>query len=297
MKQLLKKLLNSIKLFFDTFVSIIDVLCFGHPFAKKPKINRTSESAAVLANGPSAKDIIKNQPELLTSCDLIAMNDAAVSEDFDWLKPRYYILLDPAYFGGAWLCDNELTENHYDEVLDKLFAKLYGVKWEMTLFLPFNKKADVLIKKFQNHDFVKIERYNVGRVQGFTNYCMWALKHGLGLPSSRNIVIPTILQMINAEYKNIYLYGAELSGLKYMDVDIKTGLLFKKDRHFYCEDSMRYYGKGTYLVHLESLAEMLRGINLLSVYAKKRGVNVVNRTKGSFIDAFEYENPDTLLKV
>ena len=294
MKRLLKRFNNGIKLLFETIVSIIDVFCFGHPFARQRKLEKKCINAAVLANGPSARSIILQKPELLTDCDLIAMNDAAVSDDFERLKPRYYILLDPAYFGGSWLGDKELTENHYDEVLDKLYAKLYKVDWEMTLYLPFHKKAKSVAERFQDHKFVKIGHFNGGRVQGFNSYNMWALKHGLGLPSSRNIIIPAILLMINADYKNVYLYGAEFSWTKYMDIDVKTGLMFMNDRHFYSADEIRFFDRGAYRLRLEHIAEMLRGLEMVAQYAKRKGVTVINRTQGSFIDAFDYENPDTL---
>lgn len=294
MKELLKSINNGFKLLFETIVSIVDVFCFGHPFAGQMKLEKRSINAAVLANGPSAKRIIQHRPDLLTDCDLIAMNDAAISDDFERIRPRYYILLDPAYFGGSWLGDKELTENHYDEVLDKLYAKLCRVNWDMTLFIPFNKKANSVANRFKDHKFVKIGHFNGGRVQGFNCYNMWALQHGLGLPSSRNIIIPAILLMINANYKNVYLYGAEFSWTKYMDIDVKTGLMFMNDRHFYSNDEIRYFDRGAYRLRLEHIAEMLRGLEMVALFAKRKGVKVINRTQGSFIDSFDYENPDML---
>lgn len=294
MKELFKHFNEGIVLFFQTLTSLFDVFCFGHPFLKRVKLSPSKKYVSVLANGPSAKEIINDKPELLAGGDLLSMNDAAASDFFASLKPNYYILLDPAYFGGSWLGDKELTENTFDKTLTKMNENLLNVNWPMTLLLPSSKKANEFARRFKDHENVKVVRYNASRIQGFERYKMWAFKKGWGVPSSRNIIIPAILLMIGAGYDNIYLYGAEFSWTKYMDVDSENGLLFMNDRHFYSKDQIRFFGKGAYRLRLLHITEMLGGLESIAEYAKRKGVNVINRTKGSFIDAFTYQNPDSL---
>lgn len=294
MKELFKHLNEGIVLFFQTLTSLFDVFCFGHPFLRKVKLSPSKKCVSVLANGPSAREIINDKPELLAGGDLLSMNDAAASDYFAKLKPNYYILLDPAYFGGSWLGDKELTENTFDQTLAKMNENLLNVNWQMILLLPSSKKADEFAGRFKNHEYVKVMRFNASRIQGFDNYKMWAFGKGWGVPSSRNIIIPAILLMIDAGYDNVYLYGAEFSWTKYMDIDHENGLLFMNDRHYYCKDEIRYFGQGAYRLRLLHIAEMLGGLESVAKYALRKNVNVVNRTKGSFIDAFPYENPDTL---
>lgn len=294
MKDLFKKIYEGIIKLFDTFSSVIDVICFGRLFIKKPHFERQSESAVVLANGPSAKEIINEKPHLLANCDIVAMNDNALSDFFVRLKPRYYVLLDPAYFDGAFHSDNEVTRNDYNKVVDELYKKLQKVNWEMLFFLPSIKIADPVANAFKDHKFVKIARYNKSRIQGFNGYKMLALRYNLGVPSSKNIIIPALLQMVNMGYKTIYLYGAEFSWTKTMDIDVDNGMLFLNDKHFYNKEEVRYYGKGAYQSKLESIAEALRGLEVVAEYASKLGIKIVNRTKGSFIDAFDYQNPDNI---
>lgn len=296
MKKILKIFLESLVIFFETIVSLIDVFCFGHPFLKNKKLNKNSDSVSILANGPSAREIINNNPELLTRGDLVSMNDAATSEVFFRLQPSYYILLDPAYFGGSWLGDKELTDNSFDLTLKRINENLLKVDWEMTLLLPSSKNAEEFADRFNGHQHISVVRYNASRIQGFECYKMWAYKKGLGVPSSRNIIIPAILLMINAGYKKVYLYGAEFSWTKYMDIDLDNGLMYMNDRHYYSKDQIRYYDKGGYRLMLLHIAEMLGGLESISKYARQKKVSVINRTKGSFIDAFDYENPDTIEK-
>ena len=298
MKDYLKKIYFVLVELAQTIVSVLLVVLYSRPGTncqlRKLRNKNKERDVSVLANGPSAREIIDNKLQLLRSCDLLAMNDAAISDSFEKLKPQYYILLDPAYFGGSWLGYKELTTNNYDEILTKLYDKLTHVSWEMSLLLPRGKGTDTVASKFKNNKYVKIIRYNATRIQGFDKYKMCSFEKCLGIPSSRNIIIPAILLMINAGYKNIYLYGAEFSWTKYMDIDVETGLMYMNDRHFYSKDEIRYFDKGAYKRRLTCIAEMLDGLDSLALYARKKGVNVVNRTRGSFIDSFQYENPDML---
>ena len=116
----------------------------------------------------------------------------------------------------------------------------------------------------------------------------------MGIPSTRNVLIPAIQLMINIGYKELYLYGAEFSWTKTIDVDPKNNKVFMNDRHFYNKEDIHYYEKGWYKWYLEAIIDMLGGMDQLTKYALSRKVRIINRTKGSFVDAFEYENPDLI---
>ena len=100
--------------------------------------------------------------------------------------------------------------------------------------------------------------------------------------------------MINMGYKQIYLYGAEFSWTKNIDVDPENNKVFLNDSHFYNKTDIVYYNNGWYKWYLEAVVEMLDGTERIASYADEMKVKIFNRTKGSFIDAFEYENPDNL---
>lgn len=79
-----------------------------------------------------------------------------------------------------------------------------------------------------------------------------------------------------------------------MDIDSRNGMMFFNDRHFYSNTEIRYFGKGGYKWWLEAIVESLNATEQVEKFAKSINAKIINRTKGSFIDAFEYENIDTI---
>lgn len=286
MREIFKKMYRWIIKLFETLTSLFNIICFGRPFSKQPQVPHEENRVTILANGPSAKEIIEKRPELLTSCDLLAMNDAATSAYFQRLSPNYYILLDPAYFGAPLKGDP-----NYWKVVERVYNSLESVSWKMTLFLPMDKRASIIVNRFSTHKYIKIARYSATRIKGFDWFQMWAYRRGMGVPSSRNIIIPALLIMMNLGYNTIYLYGAEFSWTKTMDVDENNGRIYINDRHFYKNEEKRYLNKGSYIIWLRSISEMLMGLEQVGKYAKSKDITVINRTRGSFIETFPFEDP------
>ena len=296
----MKKLYFGIIKLFQTVVSVFLVLVYNHKGAarsvRRVKQNRNGRPVTILANGPSAREIISNRTDLIEGTDLLTLNDFGNTKEFFVLKPKYYILLDPAYFDYSFR-NPGLDEKNEDNsrVREKLLMSNFSkVDWEMTLFIPSLYKSSEVKKLFGENPYIRVVPYYATRVVGFDGFqnCMYKLAQGV--PSSRNVIIPAMLLMMLIGYKTVYLYGCELSWTKTMDVDIENGMLYFNDRHYYSKDEIRYFGKGAYLWWLEVIAEDLRATEQIAKFATRRNVRVINRTKGSFIDAFDYENPDNL---
>ena len=246
----------------------------------------TSRKAFVLGCGPSLKEVL-SRPELLKelqNSDVMVTNRFAISEDFKKLHPRYYILLDPLFY------DEEFIKS--DSSVQAMYDSMNKVDWPMTLFLSNDSNLDV-IKHYLTNPYVKIELFNGTRIVGPVHFQNKMYKKGLGLPSSRNVIIPGLILMINFGYKNIYLYGSEFSWTKNFEVDPSNNRVYENSRHFYNEKK-QYFEKGEYRLYLKRIDEMLFGTEQVALFAESIGTHVINRTKGSFIDAFEYENPDNI---
>ncbi len=279
-------------------MSLFAVLFFSSRKVAR-KLNKLSNEADktrkafVLGNGPSLNDVLSKSilRQELEQGDVIVTNRFAISADFTHIKPHYYILMDPLFF------DEASVKN--DPSMQEMYEAFNRVTWPMILFLP--KEANLKIVSNYLHNLkVNVVLYNGTTVVGPVKFQNYMYRHGMGLPNSRNIILPALMLMINIGYKNIYLYGAEFSWTKNFDVNPKNNRVFLNDRHFYKTDDVLYddpsytYDKGYYRWSLESIAEMLRGTEMIATYAESQGTNVINRTKGSFIDAFEYENPDNI---
>lgn len=296
----MKKIYFGIIKFFQTVVSLLLVLVYNNKGAgrkvRRLMKDRQGRAATLLANGPSAREIVTERKDLLEGTDLMVLNDFGNTDKFFELKPTYYILLDPAYFDynfkNPGLNENNADENRTREkVLMENFKK---VDWDMTLFYPSIYKAKKVKSLFDFNPNIEVIPYNATRVMGYDGFQNFMYKRAQGLPSSRNVIIPAMMLFPLLGYKTVYLYGCEISWTKTMDVDLENGRMFFNDRHFYSKDEIRYFGKGAYLWWLEAISEMLRGVEQIAKFANYSGVRIINRTKGSFIDAFEYENPDTV---
>lgn len=300
MKERLKNIYYWIIDFFHTIVSIFLIIVFNRfgvaRKLRKCRDDRAGKAATILANGPSVCEIINKKNDLLDGTDVLVLNYFGNQDVFFKLKPRYYVLIDPAFF------DYNYTNNGLEEkgnkqghvAIEQLINNLKKVNWPLTLFFPDSSNARKAKTKYSKNKNIEIVLFNGTRVVGFRSFQNWMYKLGKGIPSSRNVIIPSMILLIILGYKKIYLYGCELSWTKTMDVDPENGQMFFNDRHFYSKDEIRYFGKGAYLWWLESISEMLRGIVQVAKFAKEYNVKIVNRTKGSFIDSFEYENPDTI---
>ncbi len=298
----MKKIYFGLIKFFQTAVSLFLVLVYNHKGAghkvKLLRKDRQGRAATLLANGPSAKEIVTERKDLLENTDLMVLNDFGNTDKFFELKPAYYILLDPAYFDYEFT-NPGLNEDNTDESRSRerqLMDNFKKVDWNMTLFFPSIYKKKNVKALFNDNPNIEVVPYYATRVLGFDGFQNFMYKFAQGVPSSRNVIIPAMMLLSLLGYKTVYLYGCEISWTKTMDVDPENGRMFFNDRHFYSKDEIRYFGKGAYLWWLEAISEMLRGADQVAKFATANGVHIVNRTKGSFIDAFDYENPDTIEK-
>lgn len=297
-KKFLKKQYFIVCRLLQSLVSSASVLLFS-----KRNLSKTihelrgqvaNEVVSILANGPSAKEIINSRPDLLRGTDVIVMNYFANTDSFWVIKPRYYIVLDPGFFVTDHVVVSEITKSNCNLDNQLLCENLKKADWEMTFFAPFNKVARQSISQYIVNPHIKLVWYNTTRVLGFDGFQNLFYRKSLGLPSSRNVAIAALMSMINMGYKGIHLYGMEFSWTKTMDIDPENGKMFFNDKHSYSSDEIRYFDKGGYKWWLETIVDDLNAMEQISKFADYTKTKITNRTKGSFIDSFEYENPDKI---
>lgn len=275
----------------NTIVSLV-IIPFSSSFRVSNKLYKkrnkgNGRDAYVLANGPSLAECLKdaNKRDVFTKNTIIVMNNFANSEYFGIIRPSYYIIMDSLYYD-----EEHLKQSVSDR---QLFDKMNEVDWDMTLFLSHGFNINAITSRIHN-PHIRIEEFNVTKVVGFKWIQNFFYNYYLGIPSCRNVIIPALLLMINQGFHRVFLYGAEFSWTKYIDVDPQNNKAFLNDTHFYNKDNIHYYDKGWYKWYLESVVDMLNGTEQIEYYAKNKGVQVINRTPGSFIDAFPYENPSKI---
>lgn len=273
---------------FESLFSLIKIILLSKPIKKK-HISRHSNELVIMGNSPNLQQSVESHPVFLENKDLVGVNFFMKTELFKKLKPANYIISSGNYWAKGMIDGNaEGREAAFKELAEY-------VDWPMTLFVPvLAKKHNEWKKVLKANKFITIEYYNLTPVQGLQciNNFMYA-KH-LGLPRPHNVLVPAIILGINAGYSKIYLLGAEHSWLKDIYV-ADNNKAYLTQKHFYndkeAKPEVMYLGSKN---DERNLAQMLmkfvytfNSYFIIRKYAEKKGVKVINATKGSYIDAFE----------
>ena len=108
-----------IRLFTPPILIKIWNVFFGIKKLQKPEkilstigsIRKTGEKLVVIGNGPSLNDSIKEQKNDIIGNDCIVVNQFCKSDYYTEIKPKYYLIADPAYFGDI---DNSTSRIYWN---------------------------------------------------------------------------------------------------------------------------------------------------------------------------------------
>lgn len=234
----------------------------------------------ILANGPSLNDTMARHTDILKNSVTMAVNFAANTDMFFDLRPRYYVMVDPVFFG-----DDSVAN------ITRLRQNLAAVSWPMTIFVPrrFIKAVPASIIANPN---ISTAGLNTVGIEGWQWLKNFAYSSRLGMPRPRNVLIPAIMAAIAMGYKEIYLTGADHSWMKTISVDDNNNVVSVQP-HFYKDNEAElrrvdttYRGLRLHDV-VESFAIAFRSYHTLARFAARQGISIYNSTPGSFIDAFE----------
>ncbi|SOD92327.1 hypothetical protein [Spirosoma fluviale] len=246
---------------------------------------------SVLGNGPSLTESLTTQLDFIRQTEIVCVNNFAHAEVFTQLRPQDYVILDPNYFVFT-----EQTADR-DDIRKTLSIFLEKVDWPMTLFVPHFAKGTYLLGKIeQGNPLITVVYFNYTVVRGFKRLTYWLYAKGFGMPQAQTVIIAALALMINRKFKTIYLFGADTSWHEQIRLNDQNQLLIKQI-HFYDKpkdvthqpvylDAER---KRTFSMAAQflSLHKAFRGYEVLRDYADYRGVQVINASAKSYIDAFE----------
>ena len=249
------------------------------------RIQSDEKHLAVLANGPSLKlflDEIKDGKDI-SQLDFSCMNYFGEHELFTVIKPKYYCLADPMFF---------IKDKRYDKVMHLFNVLNELVDWDMTLFIPscFSKRSFLLFSSLSNpHCRIKPIRYI--KYQG--KYLKhWLYRNNFAMPNIPTVAILNLYTGINLGYKEIDLYGADMTFLDSMCVD-ENNRLCNKIKHFYEEEPqlkpITFGGDNAVSVgfYLKDVCGMFYGHYDVADYSKYIGSHVVNYSEESLLDCYE----------
>lgn len=273
----IKKIADTMSALASDAASILKVLLMSRRVQLTPSVQ--PGEIVILGNGPSLRDTIDNHWEWLKNKPKMAVNFAANAPEFTRLRPARYVLADPHFFDGGTLDPN----------VKRLWQNLRAVDWDMTLHVPADRMRQV--RKVTEGTRIRLEPFNLTPLEGHTFVTHPLMRLGLGMPRPRNVMITAIMAAIGAGIQTIYLAGADHSWSRTLSVDDKNRVLSVQP-HFYedNEDELdrvaeEYAG---YHLHdiLNSLTVAFRSYHQIAAYAASLGVEIINVTPGSMIDAF-----------
>jgi hypothetical protein len=244
----------------------------------------------ILGNGPSFKGTIYKYENLLAKMETLGVNNMANTENFQRLKPIYYVLAAKTYFQA----DEDISEIYIEMNNATYNALEKKVDWQMTLFVPIlAKKSTRMHDLISKNKFISVVYYNPTPIEGLKliNNFLFGLR--LGMPRPHNVIIPSLMNLIWSGYKEIYIVGADHSWLAEISVNENNEALVHQ-KHFYDENESKPLKMEDRISSVRKLHEIVekfylsfRGYWELLPFAQKKGVKIYNASEISMIDAFE----------
>lgn len=265
----------------NSLASLVRVALMSKRVDKLEQVSAQREMV-ILGNGPSLRSLLDDHPEYLKGKDLMAVNFAANTPEFQEFKPKHYVLADPHFF----------NQDSGDPNVKTLWDNICGVNYPMILHVPVKMKSHPFIQRYlARRNGHRVEFFNLTPAEGFRWWRNWLYKRRWATPRPRNVMIPSIMQSLALGYKKIYLAGADHSWSRSLSVDDNNHVVSIQP-HFYKDGeeeqkrvSNEYAG---YHLHdiLKSLYTAFSSYHLIADYALRQNAEIINITPGSFIDAF-----------
>ena len=251
-------------------------------------VGTPAPTMAILGNGPA---LAEELPHLLEEMrggdrDFLAVNFFAEDERFTELRPAYYVLSDPMFF-------RDTTERQRIEALYRAMNE--RVAWPMNLYVQYYNPERFDYRAALPNPNIRIVPFHTLMYRGFRRLEFRLYRHGLGSANFGTVVQVGEYIALLLGYKRIELYGVDHTLLEGLCVD-DANRLCRADCHYYDggepADPRPMYQKVprrpyTMSVYLAEVAELFRGHEVLRDYARSLGARIVNRTRGSMIDAYE----------
>ena len=259
---------------------------FRNEFDKEKQANRL----CILGNGPTFTQIEEHLSEL-RDVDFCAVNLSVNTEIFFRIKPRMFVIVDMIFW-----------QQPEKEGIKECWENIRKIDWDITICIPFNF-PNSMKRTFEKNNFVKVCRYSNNawepELRKAKKLKMWLYKRGWVSPNGSNVSIGAIYSAILNGYKEINLLGLEHSWMKDIRVNDKNEVVLI-DRHYYGDVEhvwLDYEGNPIKLIDFLSsqLVTFTGHLNLKNFADYLGDVKIINRTKDSYIDAYERASFESLL--
>jgi hypothetical protein len=278
-------------MFIYFLLNLLRYRSFSNPIKEK-----YSGTVAVLANGPSLKEIVSRltTDNKFKNIDFIVMNFFAFDDVFFKIRPKHYCFSDRMFF-----CDSPRSHKmNKTSDIKKIFHILqYKVDWELAIYIPKSMYRDFLDFSGITNKKISIVGINCVNYDGYDFLRNFFYKKGLAMPIPLSVVIPAIFVCLNIGYSKIKLYGVDHTFFGSLFVNQQNELC-NKIEHFYekemiieFEPVIEYWHGGIEKMtqFLKAKTLLFESHDLLFKYCKYLNKEIINCTSCSLIDSYPRE--------
>ena len=292
---------NYIKLFIPPILILIkqkmlNIIKKVEPFVSTiGEIKHDDDTLIVIGNGPSLTESMKKYKEKLKRKECIVVNHFCETELYEGLRPKYYLLADPAYWGDI----DSYVEWKKNKITRFINVFVRKTTWDVNLILPHHAKGSRFVNTIENNRYIHVFYYNNSDRQEAKNLSRFDAWDANLIPPPAMTCLNTCVWLgIYLRFKNIYLIGADTNWLELLRVDQVTNELYTIDSHFYGKVKRQLYSDVAGTVpqrlpaELKCLSMHFEFYWLLRDYAERTGTCIYNASEYSLIDAFERKKLD-----
>lgn len=246
--------------------------------SKKYEDLKDSDTCIVLGNGPSLKHVLDNGDINKADGDMMCVNMFCKSNYFSILRPKFYMLCDGGYFHP--------TSERVTRLVEELIAALNSVDWKLYLIIPPRESSNCYLLSSIHNNNITVLRMNHTEVSGFKCFRHFMYKTRIGMPRCQTVVNYALVTAINMKYHTILLYGADHSWSKDTWVG-DDNRVYTGDPHLYANNTNVVCLKHGISEEFLYISQVFSTHRIIREYADYRKVRIINKTKGSFIDAYD----------
>ncbi|BAM32412.1 truncated predicted protein [Helicobacter cinaedi CCUG 18818 = ATCC BAA-847] len=165
----------------------------------------------ILANGPSLKDDIAPYTTELSQCHTLMMNHSVTQNIHRDIRPKYHILLDSVYFVGDTY--NIMAQSDYERVskeVQELYYSFEQLSYPIELLVPNIWKDKIHIK----NPLITLQTFGIAKFRGFDFISRLLFSKAIALPSYCNVLIPSIISVLQWVIKRFICLVATTTGSK-----------------------------------------------------------------------------------
>jgi len=278
---------------YQAFVSLVRVLFRGRFHSGLKKLRPEGGELFVLANGPSLKQDLEEYAGLLKDRPLLCVNQFVLSDAYERLRPRYYILLDIGFF-------KEQTIPRVAAVTARLIeAFINKTTWPVTILVPAEGRKSRFCRELSASGIpVTFSFFNRTVVDGWKPVRHWLYRCQAGMPPPQNVLIGALMCAISIGFKKIIILGADHTWHQGLEVG-PDGVLNSAENHFYDKGPWKVpihhpetLQQATVHDYFHNLYRTFRSYHLIRKFADSGKVIILNASRVTFIDAFERKPMD-----